>query len=132
MASTPVTLEIKDYKSREVMKVHYEFEQATDVEGQMAGIPRGGKIHVKVKALNDGTPDLMAWMIEPNLAKDGKIIFNETKSGKKMKDLIFEGGYCVHFHERWEEGVGHYEEIVISCKVIKFDGDQVKFENAWN
>ena len=57
--------------------VTYEFDQATDVEGQMAGIPRGGKIQVRVKALNDGTPDLLAWMVERNLPKDGKIEFLE-------------------------------------------------------
>ena len=58
MAKTPVSMTIDGYKEREVLMVTYEFNQATDVEGQMAGIPRGGKITVRVKALNDGTPDL--------------------------------------------------------------------------
>jgi len=44
MAKTPVSMKIDGYKDREVLKVTYEFDQATDVEGQMAGIPRGGKI----------------------------------------------------------------------------------------
>lgn len=131
MATTPVKLIVKDYEEREVLKVHYEFEQATDKEGQIAGIPRGGKIHVKVKALNNGKPDLFAWMIEPHLAKNGIISFDETKSGKKMKDIIFEGGYCVNYHERWEEGLGHYEEIVISCKTIMFS-ENVVFDNPWS
>ena len=56
MAKTPVTMKIDGYKDREVMMVNYEFEQETDVEGQMSGIPRGGKITVRVKAMNDGTP----------------------------------------------------------------------------
>ena len=56
MAKTPVKLEVDGYKEREVMMVKYEFDQATDVEGQMSGIPRGGKINIRVKALNDGTP----------------------------------------------------------------------------
>ena len=60
MAKTPVSMKIDGYKDREVMMVNYEFEQETDVEGQMSGIPRGGKIQVRVKALNDGTPDLLA------------------------------------------------------------------------
>ena len=70
---TPVILKVKDFENREVLKVTYEYEQETDVEGQMAGIPRGGKICVRVKALNDGTPDLMAWMVERNLPKNGSI-----------------------------------------------------------
>lgn len=129
MASTPVTLKVKDYVDREVLHVNYEFDQATDVEGQIAGIPRGGKIHVKVKALNDGNPDLLAWMVEPNLPKDGKVDFLETKGGKAMKSIEFTKGYCVEFHERWEEGLGHYEEITITCKEIKFGN--VVYDNKW-
>ena len=71
MAKTPVSMTIDGYKEREVLMVTYEFDQATDIEGQMAGIPRGGKLQVRVKALNDGTPDLLAWMTERSLPKLG-------------------------------------------------------------
>ena len=118
MAKTPVTMKVDGYKDREVMMVQYEFEQETDVEGQMSGIPRGGKIRVRVKALNDGTPDLLAWMTERNLPKDGSIEFLETTNG-----------YCVDFEEKWEDKQGHFEEIVITCKNIEVGS--VKFENEW-
>ena len=130
MAKTPVKIEIDGYKEREVLKVNYEFEQRTDVEGQMSGIPRGGKIVVRVKALNDGTPDLLAWMTERNLPKDGKITFNETKTGKVMKTIEFKNGYCVDFEEKWADKQGHYEEITITCKEIDFGGG-VNYENEW-
>lgn len=126
---TPVALEVQDYQKREVLHVNYEFNQATDVEGQMAGLPRGGKIRIKVKALNDGKPDLMDWMVQRNLPKDGKIIFNETKTGKQMKTIEFTHGYCVEFTEHWEEGVGHWEEILITCQEIHFGN--VIFQNPW-
>ena len=129
MAKTPVKIEIDGYKEREVQMVTYEFDQATDTEGQMSGIPRGGRIVVKVKALNDGTPDLLAWMLERNLPKTGKITFNETKTGKVMKTIEFEGGYCVDFEEKWEDKAGHYEQIEISCQKMKFGS--VEFENEW-
>lgn len=129
MATTPVKLQIKDYKEREVLKVFYEFEQATDIEGQMVGIPRGGKIHLRVKALNDGTPDLLAYMLEPHMAKDVTIVFNETKTGKEMKKIEITGAYCVDFHENWTDNKQHYEEIVLSCQHIKFGN--VEFDNAW-
>ena len=87
MAKTPVKLEIDGYKEREVLMVTYEFDQATDVEGQMSGIPRGGKIKIRVKAHNDGTPDLLAWMVERNLPKNGVVTFMETKTGKVMKTI---------------------------------------------
>ena len=129
MAKTPVSMKIDGYKDREVLMVTYEFDQATDVEGQMAGIPRGGKIRVRVKALNDGTPDLLAWMTERNLPKNGKIEFLETKTGKAMKTIEFINGYCVNFEEKCEDKIGHFEEIIISCK--EFAIGSVKYENEW-
>jgi hypothetical protein len=129
MAKTPVKLEVDGYKEREVLMVNYEFDQTTDVEGQMAGIPRGGKITIRVKAMNDGTPDLLAWMTERNLPKNGTISFLETKTGKSMKTIKFTNGYCVNYEEKWEDKKGHFEEIVITCKDIEFGS--VKFENEW-
>ena len=129
MAKTPVKIEIDGYKEREVQMVTYEFDQATDVEGQMSGIPRGGLITVRVKALNDGTPDLLAWMVERNLPKNGTITFLETKTGKNMKTIKFTNGYCVNFEEKWEDKQGHFEEIEITCQKIEFGS--VVFENDW-
>lgn len=129
MAVTPVKLVIDGYKEREVQMVTYEFTQQTDIEGQIAGIPRGGKIVIKVKAMNDGNPELLDWMIQRNLAKKGSIEFSETKSGNLMKKIEFDGAYCVDFDETWEEGLGHLETIVITCQNITFGS--VKFENAW-
>ena len=129
MAKTPVKIEIDGYKEREVQMVTYEFDQATDVEGQMSGIPRGGLITVRVKALNDGTPDLLAWMVERNLPKNGTITFLETKTGKSMKTIKFTNGYCVNFEEKWEDKKGHFEGIVISCQKIEFGS--VVYENDW-
>ena len=108
MAKTPVSMKVDGYKDREVMMVNYEFEQET---------------------LNDGTPDLLAWMTERNLPKNGSIEFLETKTGKAMKTIKFTNGYCVDFQERWEDKVGHFEEIVITCKNIEVGS--VKFENEW-
>lgn len=129
MAKTPVKIEIDGYKEREVLMVTYEFDQATDIEGQMSGIPRGGRIKVRVKALNDGTPDLLAWMVERNLPKNGVITFMETKTGKVMKTIKFTNGYCIDFDEKWEDKKGHFEEIIISCQKIEFES--VVFENDW-
>ena len=129
MAKTPVLMKIQDYKDREVQMVTYEFDQETDREGQMTGIPRGGKIQVRVKALNDGTPELMAWMCDRFLKKDGSIQFLETKTLKVMKEIKFSGAYCVDFEEKWADKEGHYEEILISCQ--KLENGPVGYENPW-
>jgi len=122
-------MQVKDYAEREVLMVTYEFDQATDREGQMTGIARGGKITVRIKPLNDGNPDMLAWMIERNLAKDVTIIFNETKTGKEMKRIEATGAYCVDFHENWTDMQEQYEEVVMTCQNIKFGS--VSYENEW-
>lgn len=129
MARTPVALIIDSFKEREVLSVSYEFNQDKDIQGQMTGIPRGGFIRVRVKALNDGTPELLSWMTDPRLLKNGKISFKETKTGQKMKDIEFTDAYCVGFEEDWEDTVGHFEEILISCREIKFGN--IRYTNDW-
>jgi hypothetical protein len=136
MAKTPVTLLVDGFKPREVAAVSYTFAQSTDKEGQTTGIPRGGKITIKVKAMNDGTCELLNWMVEKSLSKDGKIEFmNSSDATKKMKDVEFKGAYCVEFKERWEdttkaEALAHWEEITITCKEIT--NQAVTYENDWS
>jgi len=136
MASVPVTLKVADFKDREVANVTYSFEQAVDKENQPAGIPRGGKIEIRVKAMNDGNPELLKWMLNKTLAKKGEIIFmNSSDADKKMKSIQFETAYCINYTEHWEDVQGggtdlaHYEEISIVCKKITVEG--VTFENGW-
>lgn len=136
MAKTPVKLKVDGFVDREVASVTYAFEQATDKEGQTTGIPRGGKIVLRVKALNDGNCELLHWMISKALAKSGKIEFmNTAEAGKKMKDVEFKDAYCVDFIEHWEDvhgndtDLGHYEEITLSCRSIV--NQSVTFVNQW-
>jgi len=98
---TPVVLKIKDFADREVMLVDYKFNQATDTEGQVAGIVRGGQINIRVKALNDGNPELLNWMINPADPRDLTVEFQNTKDGSAMKTLKGTGCYCVHYKEYW-------------------------------
>ena len=51
---TPVQLEVSGFEVREVMLIDYKFNQEVDREGQISGIPRGGRITIRVKAMNDG------------------------------------------------------------------------------
>jgi len=136
MAKTPVTLLVDGFKEREVAMVEYAFSQAVDKEGQTTGIPRGGKIKIKVKARNDGTNELLNWMCDKSLAKSGKIEFmNSSDSSIKMKDIEFKGAYCVEFEEKWidttkPEDLAHWELITITCKEIT--NQSVTYENDWH
>lgn len=96
---TPVQLSVKDFETREVMMIDYTFSQTTDREGQISGIPRGGRIDIRVKAMNDGNNQLLQWMLSPNDPRDIKITFYNTIDGSTMKELEGTGCYCVHYLE---------------------------------
>jgi hypothetical protein len=125
----PVMLEVKDFEPREVIMVDYKFDQATDIEGQLAGIPRGGKVTIRVKALNDGNNQLLSWMLDPTGPRDISIKFNNTIDGSAMKELKGTACYCVHYVEKWEDGEQHYEEIVVSCQQL--ENGPVSYVNPW-
>lgn len=127
--TTPVQLAVKDFETREVILVDYTFNQATDREGQIAGIPRGGKVKVRVKAMNDGNNQLLQWMLSANDPRDMKITFYNTVDGSTMKEIEGKGCYCVHYIEKWEDGEEHYEEIEIVCQTLK--NGPVSFDNPW-
>ena len=126
---TPVVLEIDGFRRREVMMIDYKFEQATDREGQIAGIPRGGRVTIRVKALNDGNNELIAWMLDPTSPKNVSVKFVNTVDGAAMKEIKGTNCYCINYIEKWEDKMGHFEEIEITCKQIEFGN--VKFENDW-
>ena len=126
---TPVILKVKDFENREVLMVDYKFNQATDREGQIAGIPRGGRRKVRVKAMNDGNSQLLQWMLAPNDPRDFTVTFQNTVDGSTMKELKGTGCYCVNYKESWEDEQEHVEESEIVCQ--KLENRPVGFENPW-
>ncbi|MCF2658472.1 hypothetical protein JQM83_04630 [Parabacteroides distasonis] len=126
---TPVQLAVQDFEPREVILVDYAFTQATDIEGQIAGIPRGGWITIRVKAMNDGNNQLLQWMLAPNDPRDLKVTFSNTIDGTTMKEIEGKGCYCIHYVEKWEDGEQHFEEMQIVCQELK--NGPVSFENPW-
>lgn len=126
---TPVKLEVKDFEPREVILVDYKFNQTTDIEGQISGIPRGGKVTVRVKAMNDGNNQLLQWMLAPNDPRDMKIKFENTVDGSTMKTIEGTGCYCIHYSEKWEDKEEHYEEVEVVCQTLK--NGSVEFNNPW-
>ena len=105
------------------------FAPATDREGQIAGIPRGGRITIRVKAMNDGNSQMLQWMLAPNDPRDFTCTFYNTVDGNTMKQLKGTGCYCIHYKEMWEDGQEHYEEMEIVCQ--KLENGPVAYENPW-
>ena len=133
----PVTLNIKGLSApkRDVTWFQMKFEQAIDPDGQVAAVPRGGKIKIKMKALNDGNSDLLCWMIDKKQTHSGSIEFLNTTDGKLMKSYVFTDAYCVEYEEQWEDptrnnDLSHWEQITISCRTITNSG-AMDFKNNW-
>lgn len=126
---TPVQLLVKDFETREVMLIDYAFNQTTDIEGQISGIPRGGKVKIRVKAMNDGNNQMLQWMLAPNDPRDFSVVFYNTTDGSTMKELVGTACYCVNYVEKWEDGEDHYEEMMIVCQQLA--NGPVSFENPW-
>ena len=142
MAKVPVIFKVEDFKNakgevreREVASITYSFNQRVDTDGQVADIPRGGLIVIRMKALNKANSDLLNWMVSKKAAKNGTIEFYDTTNGNLMKKIEFENAYCVNYVEHWEDPlysshVAHWEEITISCKDIISVG--ITYHNEWN
>ena len=137
MAKTPVSLLVEAFKPtiREVANFKMTFSQATDAEGQVTGLVRGGKITMKMKALNYGNTDMARWMTDSKKTSKGIITFKDTTTGIIMKTIEFFDAYCVNYTEYWEdttkpEDLAHWEEITISCREIKI-GKMDLFKNTW-
>lgn len=108
-------------KERDVVNVSYDFHQQTDVEGQPSGLVRGGTITLTVKSLESGATDILEWMVDPFMSKNGSISFPKRGSGAEMKKLEFENGYCVQYNETYHEldNSSQYETFTISAKKVK-------------
>ncbi|MCQ2116775.1 MAG: hypothetical protein MJY76_01370 [Bacteroidales bacterium] len=127
--TTSVTLKVKDFEEREVYSFDYSFDQATGVDGQIDGNPRGGCITVVVKAMNDGNNQLLQWMLEPDTARDVEIISLNTKDGSVKKTVKATTAYCCHFKENWIDRQMHTETITLTCQTLSVG--TVEFKNKW-
>lgn len=130
MAERNVTINADGIQEREVAYVRYEFNQQTDVEGQPTGRTRGGKITLKVKSKDDGNTEILEWMCDSHMSKNGHISFNNMDGGE-MKRLMFKKGYVVEYAETYDDANDNkqYEEFVITAKEIQVGN--AKHNNTW-
>ncbi len=126
-----VTLNADDITERQVIYMRYELEQQTDVEGQPVGRTRGGKITLRVRTPQDGNTDIVEWMCDTNMSKDGSITI-PTLSGSELKTIEFKDGFVVSYSETFDrrKELKLFEEFTISAKIIKI-GNAVH-DNNWS
>ncbi len=130
MATRTATISADGIKDREVLYVRYELNQQTDIEGQPTGTTRGGKIYVKVKSTDDGNTEIMEWMCDSYMSKNGSISF-PNRQGGEMKNLSFKEGYLVDYAETYDStnSLLQFEEFTISAKEIQVGN--ARHNNRW-
>lgn len=126
-------LKVDGYDEREVISVHYQFNQQIDVEGQPTGTTRGGVITVKVKSTDAGNTDLLDWVCDSYLAKNGTVTW-PRRDGSTMKTLSFTDAYCVGYEETFDSTDSQLqnEVITITCRQLTVTGKgSVQYDNHW-
>lgn len=126
-----VTLNADGIKERQVIYLHYEFDQQTDVEGQPVGRTRGGKITVRVRTPKDGNTDIVEWMCETHKSKNGSLTI-PSLAGGDLKVIRFYDAFVVSYSETFDrrQELVLFEEFTISAKMIKI-GNAVH-DNNWS
>lgn len=126
-----VTLNADGIHERQVIYMRYELDQQTDVEGQPVGRTRGGKITLRVRTPKDGNTDIVEWMCDTDMSKDGVITIPSLYGGD-LKTIQFFDGFVVSYSETFDrrQELILFEEFTISAKTIKI-GNAIH-DNSWS
>lgn len=112
-----------------VLNCSYELHQETDATGRPSSITRGGKIRLTVESTADTS--LSDWMFNNFERRDGSIVFLKRDTEATAKELKFQEGYMVKYHENFNASDKNpmAEAFVISAKGIAIgNGEHV---NDW-
>jgi len=139
---TLATLKVDGFKERKVSQYSFGFNQDIDKENQPSGIPRGGRIYLKVDAFSqEENVELLNWMVSKTMKKNGEIeIMVPSDPDKTLKKIVFTDAYCVDYKEDWRDVVRDHkgeikdtstnsEEIWITWRKLKVG--PVEYENEW-
>ena len=151
MAANTATLFFNKFdnyeKGRPLASYGIRFYQATDEDGQLASVVRGGKITMKMRASHLEDVKLWTWMVDNEEKTEdkgitGRIIFQDSQ-GIIINEIGFFGAHCVDYVEYWEDkeiatgtdradfSLSHWVEISITCQWISNEG-ATPFRNNWN
>ena len=123
-------IEKKEYN---VIECEYEFVQPIKENGQPAGRPAGGLIHLVVVTPDNNDLFLHGWMRDAIERKDGKINFTVMDvANPSLKTLQFKQAYCIRLYEYFNShnNIQMYTKITISAAEIAFgENGNIVFKN---
>lgn len=121
-------LELDD-NSYNILECRYSFAQNVDNTGKPQGMPQGGEIFIKIEST--GNPELLAWMLDHNQVKNGKIVFFRRDAMSKLQELTFEKAFCIKFTETFNALNEEPLQIEMHLIARKFDVNGAVHEKLW-
>lgn len=118
---TPGTIKILD--------CDYGFTQKVDSASRPDERPKGGLISLVIEATKN--EELVDWMIDPDMVKDGSIVFMGREGEGAMRTLKFKNAFCVQFHEKFssEGAIPMVTFLTISFGEITVN--DIPYTNNW-
>lgn len=118
----------------DILECEYEFTQPIKDNGQPAGRPNGGLIHLVTFSQDDNNMFFQEWMTNKTDRKNGKITFT-LKNKLTNKTVSFENAYCIRLYEYFNKhnDTEMFMKITISSsKITLGDKKQVVFKNDFS
>jgi hypothetical protein len=81
----------------DVLKFDVDFSRDVDSKGRPSSNVYGGKITVNVESTADTS--ILEQMLASHKPNSGSIVFSKGDEEAKMKELTWENGYIIHYHE---------------------------------
>lgn len=124
--SSNLIIEDKSYK---VLDCTFDFEQQLDQNGRPSGTPRGGILLLTLEFTGDTS--LFSWMIEPNMTKNGRLVFSNRDGMSNLMTINFSNAYCGKLSGYFNH-VGT-EPIKLRIKVTaeSMEFNSIPFKNNW-
>jgi len=125
---------IIESKKYYVIECDYEIIQPVKDNGQPAGHPSGGMIHLTLVSPDNNDLFLHEWMQSPVEHKEGEIVFSVVNAANtSVKNVKFKRAHCVRLYEYFNAHNGDMQmitKITISPAEFSFgNSNDIVFKN---
>ena len=113
----------------DVLACDYALHRDVDAKGRPASGVYGGTINISIESTDDTT--IIESMMNQYKPIDGKLIFKKSDEDAKMKEVVWEKGYVIAYHESIDVKGSKPMQIdfTVSAQTIKVGSAEHK--NEW-
>jgi hypothetical protein len=119
-----------DGKIYNILEYHYNPNQQVDESGKPISKVFGGQITLTIESTQDKT--FLQWAINPNMTKEGTIVFYKRDAMSKLLEIKFETAYCVHHIENFSSKGKEPMSQTIKISPGRVIYEDVEHEETWN